>query len=410
MTISELKAIYKKWLYLEQDDIIDVIFATCICNLVDGTAPVNLHVVGASGGGKTALVDSLSGFPKTRSFSKMTPQTFLSGWKGSKGEPSVLKQMEAAGQKIMLFKEFTSVLNMRDDFCREVLGQFRELADMKVTRDTGQGADLGWEGKIGIITCTTSFIDKFQQENNQLGERFLFYRTFTKDQRKLTRAAQRNAIILTRVQQELKEAACAFLTEHDKAEYPAIQMPDDILDQIASIAEVAAITRSAVARSKYDKTLDYIPEKENATRLVQQLTNLAMGLATVQHKKSLDEGVVEIIRTVAMGSMHSIRNRIIQTMWKRQIVGDEWTLMTTVNDFCRIHGATFNRFVEDLVMLEVIDKRKTGISQEIVLNPEFAKSIAGSGIFDGLERIPIVHEEDNDIGFVDNGEDEPWTE
>ena len=62
--------------------------------------------------------------------------------------------------QILVFKDFTIVLEMSRDKRQAVLAQFREIYDGKFDKVWGNGQELHWEGRLGFVAGVTPAIDK----------------------------------------------------------------------------------------------------------------------------------------------------------------------------------------------------------------------------------------------------------
>ena len=56
MTLEELKSVFNRWLYLEDDTVVDLVLACVVANQLSGK-PLWMYLVGEAGSGKTALLE-----------------------------------------------------------------------------------------------------------------------------------------------------------------------------------------------------------------------------------------------------------------------------------------------------------------------------------------------------------------
>ena len=87
--------------------------------------PVWLFLVGAPGSAKTEIIRTLR-TSKTYSLSSLTQHTLISGLKTKGDDPSLLPKLDG---KVLVIKDFTTVLSGRRDVRTEICGQLRDIYD-----------------------------------------------------------------------------------------------------------------------------------------------------------------------------------------------------------------------------------------------------------------------------------------
>lgn len=132
--------------------------------------PIWLFIIGESSSGKTALfINPFERLPQANIKSNITPKSFLSGRGGSS---SMLTR--DGKSSIWLFKDFTSILQMKHEDLKSIMKYLREIYDGKVFNETGADAGkLAWEGKITCCAACTYSLDRAWSIHSELGERFL---------------------------------------------------------------------------------------------------------------------------------------------------------------------------------------------------------------------------------------------
>ncbi len=99
--------VLSQWLYLEDQQDIDVIMATAISICLPGD-PIWMFIITAAGGSKTEILRTFSN-NRTFSTSTLTPQTLISGLKGGKD----IDLMPKLDGKLLIIKDFTSILSKK---------------------------------------------------------------------------------------------------------------------------------------------------------------------------------------------------------------------------------------------------------------------------------------------------------
>ena len=111
--LDDLKNVVQKWLCLDSLQILDVIVATYIANRF-AADPVWLIVIGPPSSAKTEIMRAFEGHKFSKFISNLTPSTMASGVipKNGRPDPSLLPQLN---DKLVVLKDFTTVLSMRSD-------------------------------------------------------------------------------------------------------------------------------------------------------------------------------------------------------------------------------------------------------------------------------------------------------
>jgi hypothetical protein len=77
----------------------------------------------------------------------------------------------------------------------------------------------------------------------------------------------------------------------------------EIQVKIAALTEIAVRGRTHVPRSGYNKEIFYVPEAESATRLAQQLAQLAKGSALLDNRLEVSHEDFSLVRRAAFDCM-----------------------------------------------------------------------------------------------------------
>ena len=147
---DELERRIKKWMLIEDKGVIKLLCATILGNGLPRD-PIWIFLIGPSGGGKTELLMALSELREVYLLSLITPSTFLSGMPG-KSDASLLP---AVNGKVLIFKDWTSILVQNHEARNEIMGQLREIYEGRIIKHFGNGLKREWRGKIGLIAGVT---------------------------------------------------------------------------------------------------------------------------------------------------------------------------------------------------------------------------------------------------------------
>jgi hypothetical protein len=274
-------------------------------------------LVAPPGSMKTELLNGLTGLPNVHFVDQLTPQTFLSGQipdpeRPTKVSASLLHRIGAEG--VMVVPDFSTMLSGASDKRASIFSDMRRIYDGQLRKEFGTSesdADREWKGRLTIIVAVTPEIDKYSAVFQSLGERFVMIRW---------PRSGGIATALSAMNQDNKEAkrelnaAVTNLMMSLPAIQPEIPKPQQI--EIAYMAELTVIARTAVSRSGYGKKeITDMPEPESATRFAQQLAQLAKGSALLDGREvtsQLDSGLVH---RAAFDCIHPVRSRILRGMF-----------------------------------------------------------------------------------------------
>jgi hypothetical protein len=297
---------------------------------------------------KTHLLGGFEGLPGVHFIDQITPKTFISGQLDEPGRPrkvpaSLLHRIGAEG--IIVYPDFSTVLAMKRDNKASILADMRRIYDGQLRKEFGTGEDnepREWKGRITFVVAVTPAIDGYYSVFQTLGERFVMVRWPRAGGVEAAMAAMNQKT--NNAREELK-AAMHDLINHLPQVEPLL--PDPLQQRIAALTEIAVRGRTHVPRSGYSKDIIYVPEAESATRLAQQLAQLAKGSALICGRQVVSEDDFNIVRRVAFDCLPPTRREIIECLMARRELKD-----------LKTPGSTLSYAVEDLETQKLIEKRK----------------------------------------------------
>jgi hypothetical protein len=358
LLLEDVKLSFCGWLKLKDHTVVDVILGTVVANDLPGD-PVNLYTVGPPSTGKTEILRSLNDHPKIYYTSNLTPQTLVSGSKSKDGKfkSSLLLNLKQSGKTILVLKDFTTVLEMRSESRQEILSQLREIADGYYRKTFGTGDEITWSGKLAIIAGVTPAIERYHSIHQVLGERFLYFRISPGDPRAMAEMARKWAGKEEKMRHELRETVKQFLAQFEKPGDGNIPISEDLNQKLFSLACFVAEARSGVSRDRYTQAIEYLPEAEGPARLVKQLWTLGAGISIIQGKSEFDDDVYNILKKVGKDTLPSHRNLILKKMWEKDIAGNSWEKTRTLSGFFNYPTTTTKLQLEDLMVLNLLDRK-----------------------------------------------------
>lgn len=354
-TLEELRATFRSHLFLPDVAVVDFTAAVVVANSLTGDALWAL-IIGASGAGKTEAVLSVGDIPGVHALSTLTKNTLMSGGKLTFDEdgvaiperdPSLLIRMNATGESLLAFKDFTTVLEMDRHDRAAIMAQLREVYDGSVVKEFGNSKTVEWHGRIGFLAGVTPIIDTHHAITSVLGERFIYLRLAPSD--RVTIADRASAADNDEgMHLDLRVAMRRFIAEvvaKVRADGGAPDITDDTRGRLVAIANMATWARSGVPRDAYSRDILMRPSLEVPTRFTKQLVTLWAALAAMSH-----DDPVALCERVARDSMPRDR-------WDVLAYLDQYNVGTTteLRMMLGLPKRTTTRILEDLVALDIIE-------------------------------------------------------
>lgn len=352
MVLQNVIEVVNEWLFSVDTQAIKVLLATVIANRLQGD-PLWIFFIAPPSSAKTELIRALNGIQQIYSLSDLTPQTFISGKVGD-DSCSLLLQLN---NKILTFKDFTTVLTMHRDKRGPILSQLREIYDGHYKKAFGTGKVISWEGKIGFISGVTPIIDSHYSIFTVLGERFIQYRMEQPDAIGMAKQAIKITGSENKMRYELRQAFSSFFENIELPKIQDIQISEEIRDKLVHLAAFSVRARSGVIRDNYSREIIYTPEPEAPPRLTKQLLTLAYGLAVVDRRNYVSMGDYKIIYRIGFDILHKIRRDIMRIFLKHQYQMLETSYIAEKIGYL---PKTVRRYLEDLHSLKILRKLPGG--------------------------------------------------
>lgn len=339
---------------------------TVAANLQAGP-PVWLMLVGGPSSGKTEVARAVERLPFARVAAVITEAALLSGVskkdraKDAKG--GLLAEIGAHG--LLVLKDFTSVLSMHRDARGQLLAALREVYDGAWTRLVGTegGRTLHWAGKLGMVACVTSAIEKAHEVMAQMGERFVLCRMPDfegaalrgVDFDDITREGERHAAL---------HAAVGELFRGFDPTPP--RLGTEAQDRVKGLATLIALARSAVFRDGYNREIDLIADPERPFRVAKALYRLLTGMVAIGVPMP---DAWRAVARVGLDSIPILRRQLLEALTTTRagpatgdLLGGELPGLATA-DLALALGhptQTVRRALEDLAAHKVILRRTQG--------------------------------------------------
>jgi len=319
-TLDELYEDYSVWYYLPDREYFDAILSCSLDRQVDPDILLWMYVIANSGNFKSEFTRALSKLGDIFKLDKLTENTLISGKvvkKKGKSVPVIGLLPEIDG-KILLIKDFTTILTMHADRRKEIFGQFRTIYDGEVKYGYGNfDKRIEVKAKIGALIFTTPIIDKYRNLESQLGSRFLSIRhkPFNEEDAEIRREKMKeNCEKMDRIRSQIAWLTQYFIGEL-KFDY-ALEFSDEWQNRVYDLANYVAYMRAQVDMAyKWSHPTDTIGEvqREETTRVFQQLLKLGKCLCYLRQKQEFEKTEFNTLIRVAEDSISPhIRSRVLK--------------------------------------------------------------------------------------------------
>lgn len=313
VTWEEVEKSFTDLLHLDDLSAIRVTVAAMVANRFDNADPVWLLIVAPSASAKTEFVNCLAKVPGTHLLSSVTPNTFLSGWSTGKRDPSLLLRL--GNRFVILQKDFTTVLSLRQESRGEILAQLREIYDGVFVREFGTGQTKRWEGKAGFISGVTLEVETTIMTGSRLGDRFLYYRLPPIDDRSVMRKANQNHFRGTELREKIQHDVAAFM-EHLTIPTTLPDLPEKVKDAVMSLCSFVVRARAPVIR-EMNSTRDIIdiPVHEGPARFYKEIISMCHAFSVMGGGEANIERDWPTIAKLALDAVPNRRIKVINYLY-----------------------------------------------------------------------------------------------
>lgn len=368
-----------RWFHNADKEALEAVLSAAAAHPVLQGDPIWLFVQGPSGSGKgEVIVNALRNLdPKVNVLGTINRNSLISFNRGELGGllPALPANPHGLGKTgIFVFKDFTTMLSLREEERSEVISQLREIYDGSWSRSSGSGHH-DWIGKVTCIAACTPVLESAWSMKRDLGERFLTVRWGRTGGTALARAAGRQRGHETTIRTTTAELAQQFVRSAAIRALP--DLPDDIFERIGNLSELVACLRANVHRAPGSKReiLD-TPVPEEPGRIHKSLSALALSHAAL-FSHPVGEDDYRIARRVALDSIPSARLALL-----RRFPAEGWTLPATLAKATRMAFSSVVWHADELVALRALElnESETQEIKEYRVSEKFRELISGAGL------------------------------
>ncbi len=313
ISLDDLYTAYKKYMYIEDSDLIDLVLAVAISRF-QKEAKLWLIIIGASSDGKTELVKCLEDKEISKIVKNLTAKTLVNGYVDKEKHPDLALKLR---NKIMLIPEMASILKLHPNEKAQVWAQLRDLYDGYAGKQSGEGVDILYKDlNVTLIACSTPTIDSQVLVHQDLGTREFLYRTAYKNSEKLMLKifSNINGSNKARYANEFKVMVKEFLKDHTFRK-STIQSGDQKF--LSKLAKSLTKLRATAEVDYTTGELNNLIYPEEPARILSQLIVLWHSLNSLDEKYNQDK-TKRIIQKIVFSSCSQIRLKVLVFLIKNK--------------------------------------------------------------------------------------------
>lgn len=399
ITIEDVEKAINEVYLLVDPGIIRILLATVIANRLKlSDKPIWLLILAGSSSGKSAMLDVINDCgPWIVPIDSLTTNTFASGLKKDQ-ETSLLHK---ANDGIIVFKDFTTLTSMNEEGLREIMGQLRGIYDGSFNKKTGNGVEVNWTGKLGIIAGGTGAAAQKMRQFSEQGERFINYRINVADSKELTFRAMENVTDGKIKEERLRQIVGQFVNQQlRKVDGASTTISLELKTQMIDISDFATIARSPVTMDKKNPSMvSFVGDREMPARFAIQLANIAIGMNIVSDERELSNINALTIYKTALDSIPVERRMVLRVL-------AEYRQASTKAIAHKLHyaSAIVKGWCNQLDSLKIITRESNGTTDIWTLKDEYKDVLCKyeniSSVDEELEVVGIGMDGDGDNAYI----------
>lgn len=387
-TLPDVMKTFKKWLHLANTDGILLMLGCVVSQSMDGP-PVWVFLVGPPGSAKTALLASLNDYDNVYSTSSLTVHALISGANFKENsDPSLIPKLDG---KVMVVKDFTSIMAMRDAEKDEIFGILRDAFDGRCGKIFGNGVERHYVSRFTILAAVTPRIYDLSSNHSALGERFLKFSVGDNlvhaSEEAIIAKAIGNINSEAEMNREFQDVVHQFLKRTVRTDViPSI--PKDIEKKIIALAMWGARMRGSVSRDMYkNDIITSRPSAEIGSRLGIQLAKLGKALAMIHGRGAVSEDDFRLLKKTMLDTIPQRNEDIFRHMLKACPTSKDTTTAAQIALATRYPVATVQRLLQDMDVLDIVTKSGTTMKFQWTLSTYIRGCATRAGLYQTAEEI-----------------------
>lgn len=288
---------------------VDFIVSMIVSNLWSPDAdPLWGWLIGPPGSCKTELVRPLDGYEHVHYLSSLSGAALCSGY-DPKGEGKDVSLLPLLDRKVLVIKDFTAVLGQHPQTLQQIFGDLRDAYDGSYGKHFGTVGGRNYRVKFGMLAAVTPVIDDLAMQQVILGERFLAFRICRGNLYNLdTRITYLNHVMgaMSKKSSWRTSLQVAWLNglNHILKRLPEmVSISEAAKTTIIHSADLVSRFRCIPAVEQVYSAMPQFRDPEIASRLVNQLANLAMAHAAASDRDIITEDDLQLVRRVSIDTL-----------------------------------------------------------------------------------------------------------
>ena len=279
-----------------------------------GQLPVWLRIIAPPSSGKSVHLSLVKDLATSYVVDEFTSKSFVSGFRGNNEDPSQLPLMN---MKVLLVSDESTIMEQRREERSMIQAILRKAYDGSMTKAFGNiKKRVHHKAEFNILIASTPVIDRFYLYNQALGERFINYRLQVPERREIAEKAMYNqshnfkrrvGILGVKVKRYLKAVS--------RTPFNSVELSKKHQDQLVECASFISLIRTHITRDTSGRFITVLPQPEVASRLVQQMSQVAVGNAIIRGKKCVTKDQIEKAVYIALCSAPSVTVYVLYTVW-----------------------------------------------------------------------------------------------
>lgn len=362
MTRKDLHNELSKVLHIEDYNLVDTLIASVIANALKIGDPVWLTIIGASSGGKSQYIRPLakSNTDLFLQVDDLTSNTLISG---NGAEQSMIFRIKETG--IITMDDLTVLFSKNAEDRNAILAQFRMIYDGRMTKGTGTGKVIKWEGHAGMIAGSTPSIYRHFAEVADMGERFISYRMKDMDVEAAMSFIDKNgksAKDTDNIMQELFEDYIKDLMPRIAGEH--IPVDTATRTKIREISIAATKLRTPVIIDDREHFVSEFVVPEMPFRVYKQLMNIARAFMLIHHAETGETELPVDLQNAIEWCVYSIADDKRRAYFNAVIALNAKSIQTTARNISAYTGLHHTAVERGMSILSAIGVVSMNISKQ----------------------------------------------
>lgn len=387
ITLKKVYDTFKKWMFITNTDPIQICLATVLSNILDGD-PVWMLLVAPPGGAKTEIISSLDLSSEVYTTSSLTSHALISGAKSYNGiEPSIIPKLDG---KVLVVKDFTTILSMRENEKDEIFGILRDAYDGKCGKVFGTGDHKYFESHFSMLCGVTPSIYEIGSKYAGLGERYLKFfigdNLEHENEEDIIRKAISNVSKEKKMRVELSECVNSFIAvmceKVRDSDFVLPEILESYTDRFISLAQWGSRMRGTVSRERYNtEMITSKPSAEVGSRLGKNLAKIGIALAMVNGRDKVVEKDFEVVRKIVLDTVSQRNEDILRILYKSCPDMDSSLKTRDVSIRTRYPLSTATRVLNDMNLLNIVSRVGSSNKHEWTVSKYMRNLIKKTGLY-----------------------------